>query len=133
MAELMPEFEKRNTKIIGLSVDPVGDHTRWSKDIEETQGHRVTYPLIGDPELSRRSILWRPRSTGNPAGMSSSPARCPTRRRRSGTQASALRSHTCAIPRSRAKPATANDSGACRPLSALQLLYRINRPTRANA
>src|SRR6201987_5745622 len=51
MAGLMPEFEKRNTKIIGLSVDPVGDHTRWSKDIEETQGHRVTYPLIGDPEL----------------------------------------------------------------------------------
>ena len=51
MAGLTPEFEKRNTKIIGLSVDPVGDHTRWSKDIEETQGHRVTYPLIGDPEL----------------------------------------------------------------------------------
>src|SRR6185437_2697991 len=51
MAGLNPEFEKRNCKIIGLSVDPVGDHTRWSKDIEETQGHRVTYPLIGDPEL----------------------------------------------------------------------------------
>src|ERR1700694_3089985 len=51
MAGLMPEFQKRNTKIIGLSVDPVGDHTRWSKDIEETQGYRVTYPLIGDPEL----------------------------------------------------------------------------------
>src|SRR5512133_2561142 len=51
MAGLMPEFQKRNTKIIGLSVDPVGDHSRWSKDIEETQGHRVTYPLIGDPEL----------------------------------------------------------------------------------
>ena len=51
MAGLKPEFDKRNTKIIGLSVDPVGDHTRWSKDIEETQGHRVTYPLIGDPEL----------------------------------------------------------------------------------
>src|SRR5436309_13087068 len=51
MAGLKPEFDKRNCKIIGLSVDPVGDHTRWSKDIEETQGHRVTYPLIGDPEL----------------------------------------------------------------------------------
>ena len=51
MAGLNPEFAKRNCKIIGLSVDPVGDHTRWSKDIEETQGHRVTYPLIGDPEL----------------------------------------------------------------------------------
>ena len=51
MAGLKPEFDKRNTKIIGLSVDPVADHTRWSKDIEETQGHPVTYPMIGDPEL----------------------------------------------------------------------------------
>jgi thioredoxin-dependent peroxiredoxin len=51
MAGLNPEFQKRNCKIIGLSVDPVTDHSRWSKDIEETQGHAVTYPLIGDPEL----------------------------------------------------------------------------------
>jgi alkyl hydroperoxide reductase subunit AhpC len=51
MAGLKPEFEKRNTKIIGLSVDPVDNHKRWSKDIEETQGHAVTYPMIGDPEL----------------------------------------------------------------------------------
>jgi alkyl hydroperoxide reductase subunit AhpC len=51
MARLQPEFKKRNTKIIGLSVDPVDDHVRWSKDIEETQGHAVNYPLIGDPEL----------------------------------------------------------------------------------
>jgi alkyl hydroperoxide reductase subunit AhpC len=51
MAGLKPEFEKRNCKIIGLSVDPVSDHQKWSKDIEETQGHAVTYPLIGDPEL----------------------------------------------------------------------------------
>jgi thioredoxin-dependent peroxiredoxin len=51
MAGLKPEFEKRNCKIIGLSVDPVEDHKRWSKDIEETQGHAVTYPMIGDPEL----------------------------------------------------------------------------------
>ena len=51
MAGLQPEFAKRSTKIIGLSVDPVGDHTRWQQDIEETQGHKVTYPLIGDPEL----------------------------------------------------------------------------------
>jgi alkyl hydroperoxide reductase subunit AhpC len=51
MAGLMPEFQKRNCKIIGLSVDPVGNHTRWAKDIEETQGHAVTYPMIGDPEL----------------------------------------------------------------------------------
>jgi alkyl hydroperoxide reductase subunit AhpC len=51
MAGLQPEFAKRNTKIIGLSVDPVVDHERWSKDIEETQGHAINYPLIGDPEL----------------------------------------------------------------------------------
>ncbi|HEX3499062.1 MAG TPA: peroxiredoxin [Stellaceae bacterium] len=51
MAGLKPEFEKRNCKIIGLSVDPVGNHAEWAKDIEETQGHAVNYPLIGDPEL----------------------------------------------------------------------------------
>ena len=51
MAGLKPEFDKRNTKIIGLSVDPVDNHSKWSKDIEETQGHKVTYPMIGDPEL----------------------------------------------------------------------------------
>jgi alkyl hydroperoxide reductase subunit AhpC len=51
MAGLQPEFEKRNCKVLGLSVDPVSDHERWSKDIEETQGHAVKYPLIGDPEL----------------------------------------------------------------------------------
>src|SRR5579859_7218512 len=51
MARLKPEFDKRNTKIIGLSVDPVDNHKRWEKDIEETQGAAVTYPMIGDPEL----------------------------------------------------------------------------------
>ncbi len=51
MAGLKPEFDKRNCKILGLSVDPVTDHKRWMKDIEETQGHAVTYPLVGDPEL----------------------------------------------------------------------------------
>ncbi len=51
MAGLKPEFDKRNCKIIGLSVDSVPDHEKWSKDIEETQGHAVTYPLVGDPEL----------------------------------------------------------------------------------
>jgi alkyl hydroperoxide reductase subunit AhpC len=51
MAGLKPEFDKRNTKIVGLSVDPVANHSKWAKDIEETQGHKVTYPMIGDPEL----------------------------------------------------------------------------------
>lgn len=51
MAGLKAEFEKRNCKIIGLSVDPVDNHAEWAKDIEETQGHAVNYPMIGDPEL----------------------------------------------------------------------------------
>ena len=51
MASLHSEFEKRNCKVIGLSVDTVDDHRAWLQDIEETQGHKVTYPLIGDPEL----------------------------------------------------------------------------------
>ena len=51
MAKLKPEFDKRNCKIIGLSVDSVDDHVRWSKDIEETQGHAPNYPMIGDGEL----------------------------------------------------------------------------------
>ncbi|MFN7931739.1 MAG: peroxiredoxin [Bryobacteraceae bacterium] len=51
MAGLKPEFDKRNCKIIGLSVDPVTNHGKWAADIEETQGHKVTYPMIGDTEL----------------------------------------------------------------------------------
>src|ERR1700690_3651346 len=51
MAKLEPEFTKRNTKLIGLSVDPVSNHSKWSVDIEETQGAKVNYPMIGDTEL----------------------------------------------------------------------------------
>jgi alkyl hydroperoxide reductase subunit AhpC len=51
MAALENEFKKRNCKIIGLSVDPVSSHGKWVVDIEETQGHKVNYPMIGDPEL----------------------------------------------------------------------------------
>ena len=51
MAKLQPEFQKRNVKIIGLSVDPVTNHSKWAADIEETQGAKVTYPMIGDPQL----------------------------------------------------------------------------------
>jgi alkyl hydroperoxide reductase subunit AhpC len=51
MAKLKPEFDRRNTKIIGLSVDPVDDHTRWANDIKETQGAAPNYPMIGDTEL----------------------------------------------------------------------------------
>ena len=48
MAKMKPEFDKRNTKIIGLSVDPVSDHVKWSADIKETQGHAPNFPMIGD-------------------------------------------------------------------------------------
>ncbi len=51
MAKLEPEFAKRNCKIIGLSVDPVDNHAKWAKDIEETQGAKVKYPIIGDSDL----------------------------------------------------------------------------------
>lgn len=52
MARLEPEFAKRNTKVIGLSVDPASSHSKWAEDIEETQGAKVNYPMIGDPELN---------------------------------------------------------------------------------
>jgi len=52
MAKLQPEFAKRNTKIMGLSVDPVSDHQRWKQDIEETQGTAPKYPIIGDQDLT---------------------------------------------------------------------------------
>ena len=52
MAKIEPEFTKRNTKLIGLSVDPVENHEKWAKDIEETQGAAVKYPMIGDSDLA---------------------------------------------------------------------------------
>ncbi len=52
MARMKPEFDKRNTKVIGLSVDPVDDHARWANDIKETQGHAPNYPMIGDSDLN---------------------------------------------------------------------------------
>ncbi len=52
MAKLKPEFDKRNVKIIGLSVDPVDRHSQWAHDIEETQGTAPNYPMIGDPDLA---------------------------------------------------------------------------------
>jgi alkyl hydroperoxide reductase subunit AhpC len=52
MAKMKPEFDKRNTKIIGLSVDPVDKHAKWADDIRETQGHAPNYPMIGDTDLN---------------------------------------------------------------------------------
>jgi alkyl hydroperoxide reductase subunit AhpC len=52
MARLKPEFDKRNVKVIGLSVDPVENHAKWANDIKETQGHAPNYPMIGDTDLA---------------------------------------------------------------------------------
>ena len=52
MASIKPEFDRRNTKIIGLSVDPVDNHAKWAADIEETQGHAPNYPMIGDSDFN---------------------------------------------------------------------------------
>src|SRR5689334_25327996 len=52
MAKLQPDFQKRNVKVIGLSVDPVTNHSKWAEDIKETQGTAVNFPMIGDPTLA---------------------------------------------------------------------------------
>lgn len=52
VAKLKPEFDKRNCKVIGLSIDPISDHTAWADDIEETQGHAINFPMIGDTDLN---------------------------------------------------------------------------------
>ena len=75
MARIKPEFDKRGVKILGISVDPVEDHHRWAKDIEETQGHAPNYPMIGDPEL-KVAKLYGMLPAG--AGDSSAGARRPT-------------------------------------------------------
>ena len=66
MAKLEPEFKKRNTKVLGLSIDPVEDHKRWAKDIEETQGKAPNYPIIGDADLNVAKMydMIHPNATG---------------------------------------------------------------------
>ncbi len=66
MARLQPEFAKRNCKIMGLSVDSVSDHTKWSSDIEEATGHAPNYPLIGDTDLEIAKLfdMIHPNATG---------------------------------------------------------------------
>jgi alkyl hydroperoxide reductase subunit AhpC len=70
MAGLKPEFDKRNCKILGLSVDSVSDHKGWAKDIEETQGHAPNYPLIGDTDLSIAKLydMIHPNASGSAKG-----------------------------------------------------------------
>jgi thioredoxin-dependent peroxiredoxin len=69
MAKLKPEFDKRNTKIIGLSVDPVDKHSGWAKDIEETQGTYPSYPMIGDDDynVSKLYGMLPAEASGDPA------------------------------------------------------------------
>jgi alkyl hydroperoxide reductase subunit AhpC len=66
MARLKPEFERRNCKVIGLSIDPVDDHQRWAKDIEDTQGVAPNYPIIGDADLAvaKAYDMIHPNATG---------------------------------------------------------------------
>ncbi len=69
MAKLKPEFERRNCKVIGLSIDPVSDHHAWMGDIEETQGCAVNYPMIGDPDLHVAKLydMIHPNASGDKA------------------------------------------------------------------
>jgi thioredoxin-dependent peroxiredoxin len=68
MAKLQPDFQKRNVKVIGLSVDPVDKHAGWAKDIEETQGHAPNFPMIGDPTLAISKLYdMLPASAGDTA------------------------------------------------------------------
>jgi thioredoxin-dependent peroxiredoxin len=68
MAKIKPEFERRNVKIIGLSVDPVDSHSKWASDIEETQGHAPNYPLIGDADFNVSKLYeMLPADTGGDA------------------------------------------------------------------
>ena len=69
-ASLKSEFDKRNCKLIGLSIDSVADHTAWSKDIEETQGHAPNYPLIGDTDLKVAKLydMIHPNASGTAEG-----------------------------------------------------------------
>jgi alkyl hydroperoxide reductase subunit AhpC len=70
LARLKPDFDNRNTKVIGLSIDSVDDHLRWAGDIEETQGTALNYPLIGDTDLVVAKLydMIHPNASGNAAG-----------------------------------------------------------------
>lgn len=70
VAKLKPEFDRRNVKVIGLSVDSVEDHKKWSKDIEETQGKAPNYPMIGDDDLKVSKLygMIHPNATGGAKG-----------------------------------------------------------------
>jgi thioredoxin-dependent peroxiredoxin len=70
MARIKPEFDRRHCKVIGLSIDAVGDHTKWAKDIEETQGQAPNYPVIGDTDLKVAKLydMIHPSASGTASG-----------------------------------------------------------------
>ncbi len=79
MASIKPEFDKRNTKIIGLSVDPIDKHDLWADDIEETQGSRPNYPIIGDSDFKVSKLfgmLGADVSVTRPTGQPPTTRRC---------------------------------------------------------
>ena len=87
MAKIKPEFDKRNVKVIGLSVDPVENHEKWADDIEETQGHAPNYPMIGDADFNVSKLYGMlPADT---SGDSSEGGRRPTTRRCATSSSSA--------------------------------------------
>ena len=74
MAKLKTEFDKRNTKIIGLSVDPVGDHQKWAQDIKDVVGFAPNYPLIGDPKLTISKVYGMLPANANGGAAARTPA-----------------------------------------------------------
>ena len=106
MAKLKPEFDKRNTKIIGLSVDPVDKHAKWADDIRDTQGHAPNYPMIGDTDLaiSKRT---RPKARSSSTTGSATRGRSCSRTRRT--------SRPCARPSSGTWPSSSPNSTSAAP------------------
>src|ERR1700733_5768452 len=74
MAKIKPEFDRRNVKIIGLSVEPAGKHEQWAKDIEETQGTAPNYPIIGDSDFNVSKLYGMPRTSASGASDARTPA-----------------------------------------------------------
>src|SRR4026207_925233 len=80
MAKVKPEFDKRGVKIIGLSVDPTGKHEEWAKDIEETQGTALNYPIIGDSDFQVSKLYGMLANDGSGDGGGGAPGHDPAGR-----------------------------------------------------
>src|SRR5439155_626624 len=112
MAKIKPEFDRRNVKVIGLSVDPTDKHEQWSNDIEETQGHAPNYPIIGDADfnVSKQYGMLPADTSGDPAARSASRAARPWRRRRRPASARARAASPRRCPRGQRRPTAARAS-----------------------